>query len=56
MSRNDPRREYLYVSKRLTRDIVEGATATTKNWSFGSASASSHGLARSERGLLIDEP
>lgn len=43
MARPDPRREYLYISKRLTRDVVLGSTATTRNWGM-SPNAGGHGI------------
>jgi len=52
MATSDPLREYLYVSKRLTRDIVEGTTATTQRRVM-SFSASLRGIGIS---LGIREP
>jgi hypothetical protein len=43
MARPDPLREYLYVSKRLTRDLVKGASASTRKWGW-SPSAGAHGV------------
>jgi len=43
MAKPDPRREYLYISKRLTRDLVKGASASTRKWGW-SPSAGGHGV------------
>jgi hypothetical protein len=43
LAKPDPRREYLYVSKRLTSDVVKGASANTHNWGL-SPSAGARGI------------